>query len=164
MEYAYLKLFFIIKKVSIFINYLLIIIINIAETFRLLLQEKHYFYLNNNKSPPLEIEENKINKIIQKYNLDGIYYSLDKKNIFKRADRYEPKIKLIILFGILVTFHLFELIFNILMLTYIKKASDKFDSWERISTSFVSILNILVTLTLSTITMTKLRIQSYIFY
>ena len=50
------------------------------------------------------------------------------------------------------------------MLTYIKKASDKFDSWERISTSFVSILNILVTLTLSTITMTKLRIQSYIFY
>ena len=102
------------------------------------------FYLKNNKNRPLETEDNKINDIIEIYNLNNIYYSLDNRNIFKRVDRYQQKIKLIILFCLLIVFNIFELIFNIVMLTIFRRPSDTFSENQRIATSFISLLYIAI--------------------
>ena len=110
------------------------------------------FYLNNNKNRPLETEDNKINDIIEVYNLNNIYYSLDNRNIFKRVDRYQQKIKLIILFGSLIIFNAFELIFNIVMLSILRRPSESFKKEERIATSFISLYYITINILLSTIT------------
>lgn len=88
---------------------------------------------------------------------------MDNHNIFKRVDRYNKKIILIILFSILVVFNLFEIIFNIIMLK-IKKKSEDFTTIERLLTSAVSIINITVTLILSSLTIIKMKIKSSIFY
>lgn len=106
----------------------------------------------------------RLNKIIKKYQLEGIYYSLDNHNIFKRADRYQYKIILIIMFAILVIYNLFEIIYNIITLTVLKKSSEDFPGELRLLTALFSLINILVILILSSITVTKLKIQSYVFY
>lgn len=113
---------------------------------------------------PLQTEMRSLKAITEKYELKGLYYGLDNHNIFKRADRYNYKILFVILFLILVAFNLFEIIFNILMLTAMKKKSEDFSEFSRVIAALVSIANILVTLILSSITITKLKIQSYIFY
>ena len=110
------------------------------------------------------LEQKKLRTITSRYSLEEIYYGLDGRNIFKRTDRYRPKIILLIIFAILVCFNLFEIIFNILSLTIWKENLVDFSSNKRLLTSFVSLLNIFVTLVLSTITTTKLKIQSYVFY
>ena len=117
---------------------------------------------HNNNLPP-ELEESKIEDVAKLYKLEGLYYSLDNHNIFKRVDRFRHKIKLIIMFILLVSFNLFEVIFNILSLTF-KHKKDEFSDPKRFFTTFVSLLNILVTLILSTITTTKLKIGTTIFY
>ena len=127
-------------------------------------EEKNYYYLTINNNMPLQTEMRSLKAITEKYELKGLYYGLDNHNIFKRADRYNYKILFVILFLILVAFNLFEIIFNILMLTAMKKKSEDFSEFSRVIAALVSIANILVTLILSSITITKLKIQSYIFY
>ena len=82
----------------------------IVESFKLLCEEKNNFYLVHNHSMPPELEESKIKTIAKQFKLEGLYYSLDNHNIFKRVDRFRQKIKLIIIFFILVFFNLFEVI------------------------------------------------------
>ena len=132
------------------------------ESFKLLFEEKNNFYLNNNTIPP-EITERKLKIISKRYHLDGLYYGLDNHNAFKRVDRYKNKITLIALFTLLVIFNSFEIIFHIIMLQKRKKSEEYIKS-ERIATSVVSLVNILISLILSTITMIKLKIKSSIFY
>ena len=86
-----------------FITYF-INIIYIAESFKLLFEQKDEFYLKNNKNRSTESEINKINDIIDRYHLEGLYYNLDNErhNIFKRIDRYQKRSILIILFVIFI--------------------------------------------------------------
>ena len=134
------------------------------ESFKLLYEERNTFYLNNRiANIPTDIDENKLKAISKKYHLDGLYYGLDNHNIFKRIDRYKHKRTLITLFLLLVIFNSFEIIFHIVMF-YDKKKSEEYSTLERVSTSFVSLLNILISLILSTLTMIKLKIKSSIFY
>jgi hypothetical protein len=88
---------------------------------------------------------------------------LDNHNIFKRTDRYKNKLMLAIIFGLLVLFNIFEIIYNIVMLNR-KIKSEEVSETERLITSFISLFNILVILILSTITTTKLKIRSTVFY
>ena len=140
------------------------------EAFQLLFEEK-YFYLNaqskgSDFEKMYEAEERKIKNISNKYHLDNIYYSLDNdsKNIYKRMDRYYFKIRLTILFSILVAFNLFEIVVSLLLLTVLKSTYKDFDNSHRIFSPFVSISNILATLLLTSMTINKLKIQTYIFY
>ena len=89
---------------------------------------------------------------------------MDNHNIFKRVDRYKKKTFLIVIFSFLSAFNLFEIIFNLLFLYVIEKKSENFSPGERIITSLVSILNILLILLLSSVTIFKLKIRSSIFY
>ena len=133
------------------------------ESFQLLFEEKNDFYLKINKNRPPDLEEKKIKYISSIYQLEGLYYSLDNHNIFKRSDRYKHKIILAIIFGLLVLFNLFEIIFNIVMLTN-KRKSEDFSDNQRFLTSLISLSNILIILILSTLTTTKLKIRSTVFY
>ena len=134
------------------------------ESFKLLYEERNHFYLNNDiPRLPTDINEKKLKIISKRYHLDGLYYGLDNHNAFKRIDRYKHKIALIILFSSLVIFNSFEIIFHIIMLQKRKKSEEYIKS-ERIATSVVSLVNILISLILSTITMIKLKIKSSIFY
>ena len=134
------------------------------ESFKLLYEERNHFYLNNDiPKIPTYIDEKKLKIISKRYHLDGLYYGLDNHNVFKRIDRYKHKIALIILFSSLVIFNSFEIIFHIIMLQKRKKSEEYIKS-ERIATSVVSLVNILISLILSTITMIKLKIKSSIFY
>ena len=134
-------------------------------SFKLLYEERNNFYLNNNNIPniPTDIDEKKLKIISKRYHLNGLYYGLDNHNLFKRIDRYKHKTILIILFSLLVMFNSFEIIFHIAMFD-VNKKSEEYTTLERIATSFVSLLNILISLFLSTITMIKLKIKSSIFY
>ena len=135
------------------------------ESFKALYEEKKYFYLNqnNNNNRIPELEEVRIKSISKSYHLDNVYYDLDNHNIFKRTDRYKYKIFLIIIFTILVCFNLFEIIFNIIGLIH-KTKSESFSPTQRMITSIISLVNILVTLVLSSFTVIKMKIQSSIFY
>ena len=135
------------------------------ESFKALYEEKRYFYLNqnNNNNRIPELEEMRIKSISKTYHLDNVYYDLDHHNIFKRTDRYKYKIFLIFVFTILVCFNLFEIIFNIFSLIH-KKKSESYSESERIVTSIISLINILVTLVLSSFTVIKMKIQSSILY
>lgn len=133
------------------------------ESFKALYEEKKYFYLKQNNHRVPELEEMRIKSITKTYHLDGIYYDLDNHNIFKRTDRYRFKKFLIIIFTILVCFNLFEIIFNIVGLIH-KKKSESYTEVERMITSIISLINILVTLVLSSFTVIKMKIKSSIFY
>ena len=126
---------------------------------------------NNEGNQPFVIEESKIDAIIHKYKLDNIYFGLDKKNLFKRIDRYNNKLFLLILFGILTFGNLHEIIFNLVHL--IKKIDpdepDKekgkkiFYHWNLYSEFFYAIY-IGTLLTLSGFTFSKLKIETKIYY
>ena len=69
------------------------------------------------------------------------------------------------MFTILVIFNLFEIIFNIISLRDKRKKEELYDSSsKRFLIEFVSIINLSVILILSTITTTKLKIKTIIFY
>ena len=103
-------------------------------------------------------------KIISEiYKLEGLYYGLDNHNLFKRVDRYKNKILLIVIFSTLFLFNLFEIIFHIIFFN-LKKKSGEFSDFNRMITSAVSLINILVTLILSSLTIIKIKIKSSIFY
>lgn len=127
--------------------------------------------MKNNENKPFVIEESKIDQIIKKYQLDNIYFGLDKKNIFKRIDRYSNKLFLLLLFGILTIGNLHEIIFNLVHL--IKKIDpddpDKgttkktYYNWNLYSEFFYAIY-IGTLLTLSGFTFSKLKIETKIYY
>ena len=143
----------------------------LEEFFEILFKQKNYFYLNNNGSKPFVIEESKIEEIILKYKLDNIYFGLDKKNIFKRIDRYSNKLFLLLFFGILTIGNLHEIIFNFVHL--IKKidpddpdkGTDKktYYNWNLYSEFFYAIY-IGTLLFLSGFTFSKLKIETKIYY
>ena len=92
-----------------------------------------------------------------------MYYDLDKHSIFKRIDRYEHKIILIILFSISTFYNFYEIITNIVLLGR-KRNKDHYNKNEYIFSACTSLLNILVIFILSTFTIMKLKIRSYVFY
>ena len=89
---------------------------------------------------------------------------MDGHNIFKRIDRYKNKIALIILFLILTLFNLFEIVLNILLMTIWKKKTDEIELEPRVITSIITLFHLFAILFLSSITIVKLKIQSYIYY
>ena len=129
-----------------------------------MLEAKNDYYLNTNKNKPVQNEIRRLKAITNKYELERLYYGLDNHNIFKRADRYKYKKWFVFIFLLLVAFNLFEFIFNIIMLSAVRRKSEDFSIFDRLITAFISLANILVTLILSSITITKLKIQSYVFY
>lgn len=99
-----------------------------------------------------------------KFDLEGLYYSLDGHNIFKRVYRYYNK-KLIFPFFIYATFfNLFEIIFNIILLVAIRRQSNDYDSFQRGLTLALNMIYILFIHFLATFTVVKLKIQTYIYY
>ena len=127
--------------------------------------------MNTNKNKPFVIEESKIDEIIHKYKLDNIYFGLDKKNIFKRIDRFSNKLFLLLFFGILTIGNLHEIIFNLVHL--IKKIDPEdpdegdgkkiFYNWNLFSEFFYAIY-IGTLLSLSGFTFSKLKIETKIYY
>ena len=92
-----------------------------------------------------------------------MYYNLDNHSIFKRIDRYEHKIILIILFSISTFYNFYEIITNIVLLGR-EPNKDHYNKNEYMFSACASLLNILVIFTLSTFTIMKLKIRSYVFY
>ena len=136
------------------------------ESFKLLFHGKYDYYHKNNHTRPLEVEYRRINNISNTFHIDGLYYSLDHGNhhkIFDRVDRYDQKVKLILCFIYLTIFNIFEIVINIKLLID-KKPSLSYDKWQRILPGCLSVINILVTLTLSTITVIKMKIATFSFY
>jgi len=83
--------------------------------------------------------------------------------LFKRIDRYEHKIILIILFSISTFYNFFEIISNIVLLC--REPNKALNNQkESVIAACASLLNILVIFTLSTFTIMKLKIRSYVFY
>ena len=127
--------------------------------------------MNTNKNKPFVIEESKIDEIIHKYKLDNIYFGLDKKNIFKRIDRFSNKLFLLLFFGILTIGNLHEIAFNLVHL--IKKIDPDepdegdgkkiFYNWNLFSEFFYAIY-IGTLLSLSGFTFSKLKIETKIYY
>ena len=93
----------------------------------LLQEKKNYYDLNNDDDSLIEIEEKKIMNLKKaKIDFKGLYYSLDGHNFFKRVDRYYNK-KLIFPFFIYATFfNLFEIVLNIILLTYLRKQPNEY--------------------------------------
>ena len=103
--------------------------------------------------------------------MENIYFGLDKKNLFKRVDRYKNKKTLIIIFLILCLGNLHEIVFNLVHL--IKKidpddpdnGSNKktFYTWNLISEFYCDVY-IGTILVLSWLTFSKLKIETKIYY
>lgn len=131
------------------------------ESYKLLLKEKSNFYGDNT----LElIEEKKLDKIIKrKYLIEEIYYGADGYNFFKRKDRYRFRIFLIICFSFFTVYNAFEFCDSIYLITN-KKSSDKYDNSNRLTTLSINMINIFFILILTTVTIIKLKIQTYVYY
>lgn len=131
------------------------------ESYKLLLKEKSNFYGDNT----LElVEEKKLDKIIKrKYLIEEIYYGADGYNFFKRKDRYRFRVFLIICFSFFTVYNAFEFGDSIYLFTA-KQSSDSFDDSNRIATLSINMINILFILILTTVTIIKLKIQTYVYY
>ena len=137
------------------------------NSYKLLMEEKQNFYDKNKGSAPLlDIEEIKLKNIKKaKLNVEGLYYSLDNHNIFKRVDRYKSLYILkIFLFFYLVAFNSFEIIFNIVLFFFSRKPSTDYTKGERIVTLVFNMANIIVIQILASITVLKLKINTSIYY
>lgn len=113
------------------------------------------------------MEEAKILNITERYKLNSIYYNGEKKQIFKRVDRYSPKKYLIIIFLVLTLYNIIEIVYNILFLVIVLEV--KFDENMNMKTikivlEICSIVNLVAIIALSALTFTKLKIDSLIFY
>ena len=142
----------------------------VDEAFKLLFQEKNNFYLaKNNNFNNFSLEETKILNISERYKLSGVYYNGDKKQIFKRVDRYQSKIYLIIIFSILIIYNIIEIIYNIIFLTFLKDVKIDTDLNPvlvafKIAMEICAVINLITIIILSIITFTKLKIATLIFY
>ena len=101
-------------------------------------------------------------KIANSYSLNNLYYSIDNHNIFKRISRYSSKPLTILFFLILFAFEIFEVIFNIVHLCK-KTPSIDFANFTRIAGAILSICNIVIIFLLSTFTIVKMSIKTYIY-
>ena len=115
------------------------------------------------------MEETKILNISERYKLSGVYYNGDKKQIFKRVDRYQSKIYLIIIFSILIIYNIIEIIYNIIFLTFLKDVKIDTDLNPvlvafKIAMEICAVINLITIIILSIITFTKLKIATLIFY
>ena len=118
------------------------------------IKEKKKLQKKKKKSEREEVED---------FSLKEIYYSLDGHNIFKRRHRYRYKIFLIICYGYLTFFNIADFIINIYLLAT-KPDYEKYDPVNRGLTLSLNMLNIFVILILTTFTVVKLRIKTYIYY
>ena len=101
--------------------------------------------------------------------MNGIYYGGEKKQIFKKVDRYTRKKYLIIIFSILSLYNIIEIAYNILCLTKWRNHNIDVlydDESKNIKYTLLvcSIVNLLAIIALSSFTFTKLKIDSSIFY
>lgn len=128
-------------------------------------EKKNYYEANDAGESLVEIEEMKtLNLKKAKFDMEGLYYSLDGHNIFKRVYRYY-NLKLIFPFFIYATFfNAFEIIFNIILLVAIRKESNKYDPSQRAITLIFNMIYLLFIHFLATFTIVKLKIQTYIYY
>lgn len=131
--------------------------------FRLLLESKKNFYLGDEENSVLVFEEKNLHKIEGNYKIKKLYYSLDNKDIFKRRDRYHFNRILIGSFALLIIFNVFEIAINIKQLV-VRKKYITYSYPERLIFSLFSILNIINVFFLSSITIAKFRIKTYIYY
>ncbi len=113
---------------------------------------------------PIDNESKKLKIITQNYHLNEIYYGYEDKNLFKMVDRYKFKIVLIPIFFASLSFNLFEIVFSVISLTVWKSRSEDYSYSSRIFGSIICLLNILITLILSSITVQKLKIKTSVFY
>lgn len=135
---------------------------NNITKYKLLLKEKEYFY--NDDNTLIILEENKIPEILKNdYILKGEYYSLDDHNIFKREDRYERKIFLLIIFIILTLYNIAEIIISIYLLVA-KPDLNQDKLGRRIGTMFINMINIFCILLLTTSSSVKSKIKTIIYY
>lgn len=132
----------------------------------MLLKEKaNYYGANNSGESLVEIEENKALELKKlKFDLKELYYSLDGHNIFKRSSRYYYKTFLINIFLFMTLFNIFEITFNVLLLVVFRKASNTYSTVERILTLFLNMIYIVLIHVWVTVTVIKLKIQTYIYY
>lgn len=98
------------------------------------------------------------------YILKLTYYDLDGRNIFKRIHRFQKKIFLLICFSYLLAFNVFEFIINIYFLVNKLDYGNDFDEKHRTMTLFLNMINIFIILILTTVTVVKRRIKTYIYY
>lgn len=127
-------------------------------------EEKTRYYLDAYKSTPANNESKKLKIIAKNYHLNEIYYGYDDKNLFKMVDRYKYKIILIPIFLASLSFNLFEIIFSLLSVTVWKSKSEDYSYTNRLLGAVICLLNILITLILSSITVQKLKIKTSVFY
>ena len=132
----------------------------------MLLKEKaNYYGANNSGESLVEIEENKALELKKlKFDLKELYYSLDGHIIFKRSSRYYYKTFLIIIFLFMTLFNIFEITFNVLLLVVFRKASNTYSTVERILTLSLNMIYIVLIHFWVTVTVIKLKIQTYIYY
>jgi hypothetical protein len=132
----------------------------------LLLKEKANYYGTNNSGESLvEIEEKKANELKKlKFDPKRLYYSLDGHNIFKRSSRYYYKGFLSLTFLFMTLFNLFEIFFNILLLSVFRRSSNSYTETERTITLLLNMLYICLIHAWVTLTVIKLKIQTYIYY
>lgn len=125
------------------------------------MKEKDKYY---EEKSLIDLEEKKQKKIRNKFKLQKIYYSLDGKNIFKRVDRYYYKKTLLGFFIFLFAYNLFEILFNIILLFFIRKQSKEYNDFERKATLFINMVHIIIIQILATLTIVKRKIKTYIYY
>ena len=108
--------------------------------------------------------------IVERYNIDNIYFGLDKRNIFKRMDRYRYKEILIIFFSILSLGNLHEIIFNFVYLVLqidpeqlIGDNNKSFYKWN-LASEYYCDFYMAILLILCWLTFTKLKIETKIYY
>ena len=108
--------------------------------------------------------------IVERYNIDNIYFGLDKRNIFKRMDRYRYKKTLIIIFSILSLGNLHEVIFNFVYLVlqidteqFIGDNNNSFYNCNLASEYYCDVY-MATLLILCWHTFTKLKIETKIYY
>ena len=101
--------------------------------------------------------------------MNGIYYGGEKKQIFKKVDRYSRKKYLIIILLFLSLYNIIEIVYNVLCLTKFRYDNiDLLYDNEAITIKNIllvcSMVNISAIIALSSFTFTKLKIDSSIFY
>ena len=137
------------------------------------MQEKKNFYINNYEDESMvKIEEKRLNvllksKKVRKANMeiDGIYYSLDNHNLFKRIDRYNWKYFYfpVVLFGLMTLFNFSEIILNIVFfITRIQ--SEDYDNWTRIVTLMSNMIYISLVQIMASFTIPKFEVRTIIYY
>lgn len=144
-------------------------IIFIVESYKLLLDERAYFYKynyrNKNSISIVNLEKTRLKNLSKSksYDLNQLYYSLDGHNIFKRLDRYYLRKTNTIFFLLLTIYNISEIGLNISFFMS-GKHSNEYKPAERIVTVFSNMTNMILTQIISYLTISKLDIKTYIFY